>query len=840
MAEAKSFNFVSYKFLPLKKWIIFNYEIKFVNDKSLKFSETIVLPKAPKAENLKRERLEQTLIGLHLMLGISYYKLYCPKKVEMPYKLTREQADFWTTVYKKGLGEFYYRNKLDLKNSPRFPYDTKAVVNNFRVARKNRALVGIGGGKDSIVVAELLKQHKKSFDSWVVETEKPSELIDGVVKAIGSDELKIKRQLDKKIFLAHQGSHNGHVPISAIIAFLGVLSALLYDYDEIIVGNEYSSSFGNIKYKGLEVNHQWSKSEEFEKIFSAYVNNFITPDIRYFSLLRQFYETRVVEQFAKLKKYHHLFSSCNRNFRVSRERPKTLWCGECPKCAFVFAQLAAWLPKREVIGIFGKNLLADKNLLVTYRDLSGLGKMKPFECVGTFAETQVALYLAHDKFKNDYIIKSLSLAIAKGKKQVEKILRLQPASNLLPHYRLMGLKNVLLLGYGREGQMTEKYLKKYYPEIKIGIADKARNKNYLKEQNKYEFAIKTPGLPKKMVTIPYTTATNLFFAQNKNIIIGVTGSKGKSTTASLIYKMLQAGRLSVRLVGNIGKPMLQTLVKPSRRPEIIVIELSSYQLDDIKFSPKFAVVTNLFPEHMNYHGNRDKYYEAKCNIINFQQTDDFYIYNPQDKLQARWLNNARAKTIPFAKKLSLVAKDIPLLGRHNLDNIRAAATVARMFNVSEEQIVEAVKKFKGLPHRLQRVGQYKKIEFFDDAISTTPESTIEAIKALKKVGTIFLGGEDRGYDFKNLEIALKKYKIKNVVLFPESGERILSSEKSFNVLHTKSMDEAVRFSYKNTPPGKICLLSTASPSYSLWRDFEVKGEEFSRAIKKYSKIQKTS
>ena len=835
MIKAKSFNFVSYKFLPAKKRIVFNYEIKFINHKSLKFSETIILPSVPKAENLKREKLEQILIGLHLILGISYYKLYCPKKVEVPYGLTRNQAEFWTKVYKKGLGELYYRNKLDPQNSPKFPSDARAIINSFRAFRKNRSLVGIGGGKDSIVVAELLKQHNKLFNSWVVETEKSSSVINQVIQTIGVGELKIKRLLDDKIFLPHVDSYNGHVPISAIIAFLGVLSALLYDYDEVIVGNEYSSSFGNIKYRGLEVNHQWSKSEEFEKMFSAYVDNFITPDVRYFSLLRRFYEMRVVEQFSKLKKYHKIFSSCNRNFRVSRERPKTLWCGECPKCAFVFAQLAAFLPKREVVDIFGKNLFADRSLLDTYRDLSGIGKMKPFECVGTFDETRAAIYLAHDKFRNDYIIKNLARVVDQGKKQVKKILSIQSASNLLPHYQLMGLKNVLLLGYGCEGKMTEKYLKRYYPEIQIGIADQAQNKNYLHEQNKYEFAIKTPGLPKKLVTIPYTTATNLFFSQNKNIIIGVTGSKGKSTTASLIYAMLKSGNLNVSLVGNIGKPMLQTLMKPSLQSEIMVIELSSYQLDDIRFSPKFAVVTNLFPEHMNYHGDLGSYYEAKKNIINFQKADDFYIYNPEDKIQAKWVKRAGSRAVPFIKRLPVASSEIQLLGRHNWENIRAAATVARMFNVSDKQISEAVKRFKGLPHRLQRVGRYKQIQFYDDAISTTPESTMEAIKALKNVDTIFLGGEDRGYDFRKLEATLKKYQIKNVVLFPDSGARILKSDKKINILRTSDMAKAVRFAYKNTAPGKICLLSTASPSYSLWRDFKEKGEEFVRAIKKYSK-----
>ena len=139
--------------------------------------------------------------------------------------------------------------------------------------------------------------------------------------------------------------------------------------------------------------------------------------------------------------------------------------------------------------------------------------------------------------------------------------------------------------------------------------------------------------------------------------------------------------------------------------------------------------------------------------------------------------------------------------------------------------------FKPLPHRLEFVGEFKGISFYDDAISTTPESTIMAIKALKNIGTIFLGGEDRGYDFHELEKILKRYKIKNIAFFPESGGRILKSRKGFSVLETRSMEEAVRFAFKNTPKGQICLLSTASPSYSVWKNFEEKGNLFQRLIK---------
>jgi UDP-N-acetylmuramoylalanine--D-glutamate ligase len=158
----------------------------------------------------------------------------------------------------------------------------------------------------------------------------------------------------------------------------------------------------------------------------------------------------------------------------------------------------------------------------------------------------------------------------------------------------------------------------------------------------------------------------------------------------------------------------------------------------------------------------------------------------------------------------------------------------RLLKTHESDIKKAIKNFSSLPHRLEPVGTYNGITFYDDAISTTPESTIMAIKSLPQIGTIFLGGEDRGYDFKQLEKELRKHKIPNVVLFPTTGKRILKSRKGFKILETKDMKEAVDFAFKNTPKGQICLLSTASPSYSVWKNFEEKGDLFQKFIRAHA------
>jgi len=401
-------------------------------------------------------------------------------------------------------------------------------------------------------------------------------------------------------------------------------------------------------------------------------------------------------------------------------------------------------------------------------------------------------------------------------------------------------KKILILGYSKEGKATEKFLNKFFPEIRYGIADKRLSPDYLKDQINYDLVIKTPGISKNKVVVPYTTATNIFFANTKNKIIGVTGTKGKSTTASLIFSILKEAGYQVYLLGNIGQPMLEALTWSVNKNSIFVCELSSYQLDDISYSPTISVILDLFPDHMTYHGNITEYYQAKKNIINFQKSSDFFVYNPDDRILKLWSKNSIAKAIAFTENLPVADSEIPLIGSHNRSNIRAAVTVARIMNIEDKFISTAIKKFKPLPHRLQSVGKFRNIEFYDDAISTTPESTIFAIKALKNIGTIFLGGEDRGYNFSSLIDFLIQYKIPNIVFFPTTGERILKLLKTKvakmpNFLITDKMEEAIKFAYKFTPKNSICLLSTASPSYSLWKNFEEKGDQFQFYANKYKK-----
>lgn len=398
-------------------------------------------------------------------------------------------------------------------------------------------------------------------------------------------------------------------------------------------------------------------------------------------------------------------------------------------------------------------------------------------------------------------------------------------------------KKILIAGYGKEGKAVEEFLKKVFPNIIYDIADDKTHPENFKKQSEFDLAIRSPGVHPAKLAIPHTTSTNLFFANiNSPLTIGITGSKGKSTTSSLIYHLLKSAGKDVRLAGNIGHPLVSELLLKHQANMIYICELSSFQLIDIQYSPHIAVAVSIFREHLDYHGSFEVYMEAKQRIIKFSKLNDYYIYNPRFQILSTWSRLTKAKAIPY--EVDFIPKIGALPGEHNQDNIRAAITVAHLFSISNDEITTALKNFQPLPHRLQNIGTFYGITFYDDAISTTPESTIAALETLENVRTIFLGGTDRGYDFKKLARMLQSKNVENIVLFPESGAKIaLELEEIMNynpnILKTTDMGQAVEFAYNHTPKGAICLLSTASPSYSLWKNFEEKGGMFQLYVRHY-------
>lgn len=425
-------------------------------------------------------------------------------------------------------------------------------------------------------------------------------------------------------------------------------------------------------------------------------------------------------------------------------------------------------------------------------------------------------------------------------------------------------KKILILGYGVEGKAVETFLKKYCPDVEIGIADKKDGEDYLSKQKDYDLAIKSPGIHPKVVTIPYTTSTNIFFHNFVGKTIGVTGTKGKSTTSTLIYEMLKRAGKNVHLGGNIGKPSLEVLDESLEQPsdeQWAVIELSSFQLQDITASPHIAVVLMIGAEHLDYHADVAEYIDAKRNILRFQKSDDFAVINrdypasnESDILtdgqvfyvsreretkngayafgQSIWVN--RGGSVEEIIKV----QDIRLLGRHNRENVCAALMTAKLAGVNKIDIVAVLKEFSGLPHRLEYVGERYGIRFYNDSLSTIPDAAIGGVDAFDgQVETLIVGGYDRGLDYLQLGEFLAKSSVRTLILFPPSGERIWDAvvkaggEEKIKRLDVTTMSQAVLFASEETQAGKICLLSPAAASFGTFKDYKDRGEQFKREVR---------
>lgn len=399
-------------------------------------------------------------------------------------------------------------------------------------------------------------------------------------------------------------------------------------------------------------------------------------------------------------------------------------------------------------------------------------------------------------------------------------------------------KKILILGYGVEGKVTESFLKKHVPEAEIVIADQKTDPNYLDSQHDADLVIKSPGIPPRLVTQKYTTATNIFFANiASQKTIGITGTKGKSTVSALVQHILQLSGLNSKLLGNIGQPMLSVFLESNEANCWYILELSSYQLVDAQYSPHIAAILNIFDEHQDYHLNFESYLQAKSNIVAFSNDQDFYVYSDKFIDLVNLSQKTKAKSVPFIEDLSFKIDNPTLLGSHNQDNIRAATRIAKLLNINDSQIESAVKTFPGLPFRLQPVGEFEGIRFINDSASTNPQSTIAALDTIDSVDTLIVGGMDRGYDVKALCQKIIEKKPRSLILFPDTDEKILKGlldQSQFNIFKTSKMAEAVKHAFEKTEKGQVCLLSPGAPSYNLFDNFVARGEEFNQQIKAYA------
>lgn len=440
----------------------------------------------------------------------------------------------------------------------------------------------------------------------------------------------------------------------------------------------------------------------------------------------------------------------------------------------------------------------------------------------------------------------------------------------------------LIIGYGREGRSAHRYLSQRFPRARIAVADRSEvslesgataevftGANYLESARSFHTIIRSPGVSIRDIK-PYlhassslTSATNIFFTECPGKIVGITGTKGKSTTSSLTASILSKAFPDVRLVGNIGTPMLD-LLESATPDTIFVVELSSYQLEDLRRSPTVSILLNIVPEHLDYHGGFENYRDAKLNIARHQSSSDTVIFNEANKLlsdHTRLFKGTRRNFREVSSDSALVAvrdgmiviqgntapapllpiSEVPLLGPGNLQNALAAITCGVAMGATANQIHEGLISFKPLEHRLELVAQRCGITFYNDSLSTIPEALAHALEALgDRVDTVIAGGFDRGVDMTPVGPALAASKVRNLILFPTTGAKIweaaqkASAGREYTRVEVETMEDAVQAAYDLSLPGSVCVMSPASSSFSVFRDYKERGDKFKEAVRRLS------
>lgn len=447
-------------------------------------------------------------------------------------------------------------------------------------------------------------------------------------------------------------------------------------------------------------------------------------------------------------------------------------------------------------------------------------------------------------------------------------------------------KKILILGFGMEGYSTYQFIRRHLPNQVVYISDgnpafiekypelnKDKNivilpqEEYLKTLENYDIIMKTPGLSFKDIDISkfeknIKSQLELFLEFINVFTIGVTGTKGKSTTSSLIYHILSKQLEDVHLLGNIGVPLFDEIDKLTEK-SVVVMELSSHQLEFTESSPNIAILLNIFEEHLDHYKSYEHYINAKLNICKYQNENDYFLYSIDNKClkehvekmqdlkqniyeisfegnskiheDHKLITRKNEKIIDESSQVFYTdSEKRKILGDHNLNNIMFAITVAKLMNLNLEKATSDIYEFEPLPHRMEYVGEFDGIKYYNDSIATIPASTINGIETLKEVNTLIVGGKDRGIDYTEFAEFLGKTNIEHLICLPDTGWKIAEMVVNENMEKyiVKDMYEAVSFAKRVTRKGKICLLSPAASSYGFFKNFQERGNLFKELVKK--------
>ncbi|MCA9328729.1 hypothetical protein KC959_03085 [Candidatus Saccharibacteria bacterium] len=377
--------------------ISFDYRVD-TDEQTFALTETLKLP-SPLKQSGTSDRI---LRALHLALGISYYKTFIPPQIDHAYRMDASEATFWNDVFRNGLGEFLYKNQLSAGQLARFEPQEGLVVpdGNEDIDWQNAALLGIGGGKDSVVAGELLKALEIPVTGFVLATGENRGQAQAVADVMGVEMLGVERRLDPQILDMNNvpGAYNGHVPISLVFALVGCLVACNCQTKYVVVANEASASIPHVEYEGSTVNHQWSKSLEFEKSFQDFVHQNISKQLHYTSVIRPLTSIAVAKIFAHYTQYFETFTSDNSLFKMKQEtREHPRWSPQSSKSLSSFILLAPWMSDEDLERTFGTDFLNKAELRTLFLELLGRGEKPILDCVGTPDELRLSLSMLREQ-----------------------------------------------------------------------------------------------------------------------------------------------------------------------------------------------------------------------------------------------------------------------------------------------------------------------------------------------------------------------------------------------------------------------------------------------------------
>ncbi len=851
------------------------------------FTETFkfTFPESIHLDEIDSDQINATARHVAIAAAPSYYKATVLPVVALDFPMSTETKEWLRALFDQGLREFWFRNGFDLTKEIDFSApsinDTsgKKPKSSRNAKDKIKYLVPIGGGKDSATTLHILSRSGADVVGFSIGD---FNSINETARVAGIEVVRVARIIDPLLFdLNAQGAPNGHVPVTAITSTLACIAALGIGADAVVMSNERSADEPTRVVGDIEVNHQWSKSCEAENLLRLALDS-SGCDIEYFSLLRSSSEYEIFSIFSQCDEFHTVFTSCNRTFRIDEAQRASTWCADCDKCRFVFLGLSAFRGALYASQIFSVNMFDDESQKQGFLDLLGIGDNKPFECVGTVRESRM---LARNALKWDAAAGSIvgkTLAEALGgmnvldektpvsshedfipedlRKNIESIQVEQYKKHLKGH--LSGQK-IGVMGLGRDTSAIIRFLDscgctqpiQVFQPSSEGLTEedfRAQREKVGLENISIELILTrdianlnadivfvSPGISRYSSEVQTlggraTTPLAWWLSYNKEhfpskCYIGVTGTKGKSTTASMLGHVLDRSVVA----GNLGHAVGEVRVEELLTADYIVLEVSSYQASYVTTSPDVVAVTSLFDCHIDWHRTPENYRKDKLNLA-LQGPNEIVVSDTIDDFAPMLIDIRKEQAlVDHVDVITFIPSSERSLLERNHDMVRAIAELVAP-HMSEWEITEKLATFAPLKHRQEVIATKNGVVYISDVLSTAPLAVLMAVDDFSlryPNATVYLlcGGADRDVHLDPLIEGLNVRKDRVVTItLPETGH--MMEGKIENAHHCDELSNAVPYVASVAKPGDVVLLAPGAPSFHRYENYAKLAEHFEQLV----------